>query len=93
MSEVTLDGANVTLAAESELEIVPPVVGEITPGGGERPLDVLAFGSGGVEVTPVAGVVVPDEEFCVAGVPTMTLIVPVPVPEDVVEGELFDAGS
>jgi len=52
VSEVTLDGANETLALESALEMVPPVVGETTCGG-ERPLPVLVVGSGGVPSVPV----------------------------------------
>src|SRR6059058_5349069 len=52
VSDVTLDGPKDTVAEESALEIVPPSVGETTCGG-ERPLPVLAFGSGGVPSVPL----------------------------------------
>ena len=47
VSDATLDGAKLTVAVESGLEIVPPFVGETVVGGGERPLALFAFGSGG----------------------------------------------
>jgi hypothetical protein len=53
VSEVTLAGSNETVALESGLETVPPVPGVTTAGGGERPLEVFAFGSGALESIPV----------------------------------------
>jgi hypothetical protein len=53
VSEVTLAGANATVAVESELETVPPVVGEMTVGGGDSPLAVFAVGSGFVALISV----------------------------------------
>jgi len=54
VSAETLDGPNVTVALASELVIVPPAVGDtIVGGGGERPLDVFAFGSGASPSVPV----------------------------------------
>lgn len=93
VSELTLDGANATVAFESALETVPPVVGE-TIAGGERPLAVLAVGSGGVVVLPVAGVVVGlDDEVWVVWAPTSTVVVPVPVPVPVAGGVVVVAGA
>jgi hypothetical protein len=93
VSDVTLDGANVTVAFESALVIVPPVVGETTVEGGDRPLAVLAFGSGGVASAPV-GVVYPVSSVgCELVEPTTTLIVPVPEPAAVAGGVVLAAGS
>ena len=79
VSELTLDGANETLALESALEIVPPLVGETTCGG-ERPLPVLVVGSGGVPSVPVGVVDVSPLLAVVVLPPTRTVIVPVPEP-------------
>ena len=83
MSLVTLDGANVTLALESVLAMLPPFVGDTTVGGGERPLAVFAFGSGVVSVWFVGVVPGPVDVGAVVVVPTSTVIVPVPVPAPV----------
>src|SRR5580765_7200046 len=92
VSELTLDGANETLALESALEMVPPLVGETTCGG-ERPLPVLVVGSGGVPSVPV-GVVEGSPPFAVVAVPpTRTVIVPVPEPAPVVVVPVPFAGS
>jgi hypothetical protein len=56
VSEETLPEPKVTVAFESALEMLPPVVGDTMVGGGERPLAVFAFGSGVVPVPLVAGV-------------------------------------
>jgi len=59
VSDVTLAESNVTVAFESALVTVPPLVGDTMVGaGGESPLDVLAFGSGALPFVPVG---VPDE--------------------------------
>jgi hypothetical protein len=80
VAELTLAGANATEAVESELETVPPLVGEISVvGGGDRPLAVFAVGSGGA-FGAFAGVVpLTDGGVTPVDVPTMTLTVPVPV--------------
>jgi hypothetical protein len=66
--------------------MVPPVAGDTIVGcGGESPLEVLAFGSGAVPSVPVGA---PDDVWPPVDdvvEPTTTLIVPVPLPEDVVE--------
>jgi hypothetical protein len=77
VSEATLAGANVTDAFESELEIVPPVVGETTAGG-DRPLAVLAFGSGAAGSVPLGVVESALVGVDAAGAPTRTVIVPGP---------------
>src|SRR3954447_22366348 len=77
VSEETLFPPKTTVAPESALEMLPPVVGEMTAGG-ERPLAVFDVGSGGVPVVPV-GVVVPPGVVPVVVPPTTTLIVPVPL--------------
>jgi hypothetical protein len=58
VSVATAEGPNVTLAVESELEMVPPVVGDTMVGGGDSPLAVFVVGSGAVPSVPV-GVVAP----------------------------------
>jgi hypothetical protein len=47
-SAATLLGAKVSVAVASGVLIVPPSVAEISVGGGESPLAVLAVGLGGV---------------------------------------------
>src|SRR3954454_3174374 len=78
VSEETLFPPKTTVAPESALEMLPPVVGEMTAGGGERPLAVFDVGSGGVAVVPV-GVVGAPAVVPVVGPPTTTLIVPLPL--------------
>jgi hypothetical protein len=80
VSDVTLDGANATVALESELEIVPPVAGVITAGGGDRPLAVFAFGSGALGSALVGLAVLSCEGADVVAAPTSTVTVPVPEP-------------
>jgi hypothetical protein len=93
VSEVTLDGANVTVAFESGLVIVPPVVGEITVGGGERPLAVFAVGSGGVAFVPVGVVVASCGADWVVELPTTTVTVPVPDPDVAAGVDALAVGS
>jgi hypothetical protein len=92
VSDVTLDGANETLALESALEMMPPFVGETTCGG-ERPLPVLVVGSGGVPSVPVGVVDGSPPLGVVALPPTRTVIVPVPEPAPVAVVPVPFAGS
>src|ERR1044072_4133545 len=79
VSEPTLLPPKTMVAREPELEMVPPVVGEMTVGGGESPLPVFVVGSGGVPSVPFGGVVLLPPVGSVVVPPTTTLIVPVPV--------------
>src|SRR3954454_738555 len=78
VSEETLFPPKTTVAPHSALERLPPVVGEMTAGGGESPLAVFDVGSDGVPAVPV-GVVVPPAVVPVVVPPTTTLIVPLPL--------------
>jgi hypothetical protein len=93
VSELTLDGANDTLALESGLEMVPPSVGETIDCGGDRPLAVFAVGSGGVESVPCGVLEVSWLADVVVVPPTRTVTVPVPEPAAVVAVPLPFAGS
>src|SRR3954447_24802069 len=80
VSEATLDGPKLTLAVESALETVPPSLGDTIDAGGERPLEVLAFGSGALPDVPDGVVVPPSDAGVVSALPTTTVVDPVPLP-------------